>query len=151
MPQSLQSKTKQTYKFSKRSLKKLEWPVPVHPDLVNVIHKALEYGEMDFSILDGGRTQEQQNRLYAQGRTEPGDIVTWTLNSNHLAKPDGFAHAVDIAPYPIDWDDEFRFTLLAEIIKDAAIEEGVDLDWGYDLWGRDMPHFQLGASYSSGD
>ena len=34
-------------------------------------------------VFEARRSQERQNRLYAQGRTRPGKMVTWTLNSNH--------------------------------------------------------------------
>ena len=34
-------------------------------------------------VFETLRTQERQNRLYAQGRTRPWKIVTWTLTSNH--------------------------------------------------------------------
>ncbi len=34
--------------------------------------------------MQGYRTQEQQDVLYAQGRTAPGPVVTWTRQSNHL-------------------------------------------------------------------
>ena len=34
-------------------------------------------------VFECRRSQERQNWLYAQGRTRPGKMVTWTLNSNH--------------------------------------------------------------------
>ena len=34
-------------------------------------------------VLETHRTQERQEQLFAQGRTAPGPVVTWTLNSNH--------------------------------------------------------------------
>lgn len=128
------------YRFGKRSKKNLEG---LHPDMVKVMHKALELGVMDFTITDGVRTLEQQKELYAQGRTKPGKIVTWTLKSNHLVQDTGYGHAVDIAPYPIDYDDEARFHQLAGVVKAAANMLDIKLDWGYDLWGKDLPHFQL--------
>ena len=123
------------YKFGTTSARRLA--TLVQP-LRLVLIRALDYGVMDFSIISARRTASEQARLYAQGRTEPGPIVTWTLNSRHLS-----GEAVDIAPYPIDWEDEGRFHELAGIIKVAAKQEGVELDWGYDLWGKDMPHFEL--------
>jgi len=35
------------------------------------------------TISESYRTQARQDWLYAQGRTRPGDIVTWTLHSSH--------------------------------------------------------------------
>lgn len=111
-------------------------------DIQRVLVRALAMGVIDFSIIAGGRTQEEQDALYAQGRTKPGPIVTWTRKSKHLHRPGG-ALAVDIVPYPVDWSDLDRFHKLADVVKEAAKIEGVELDWGYDLWGKDYPHWQV--------
>ncbi len=37
-------------------------------------------------VLECYRPQERQNKLYAQGRTEPGPIVTYTLKSYHTLR-----------------------------------------------------------------
>jgi len=42
-------------------------------------------------IVAGYRSQQEQERLYAQGRTSPGAIVTWTKNSRHTV-----GQAVDV-------------------------------------------------------
>ncbi|CAM5566737.1 putative protein OS=Lysinibacillus sphaericus OX=1421 GN=LS41612_07820 PE=4 SV=1 [Lysinibacillus sphaericus] len=34
-------------------------------------------------ITETYRSQARQHYLYTQGRTRPGKVVTWTLNSNH--------------------------------------------------------------------
>ena len=39
---------------------------------------------IDLIITCTLRTQSEQQALYAQGRTLPGPIVTWTLHSQHL-------------------------------------------------------------------
>ena len=39
-----------------------------------------------FKVLEVFRTQERQNKLYAQGRTAPGARVTWTLQSDHTER-----------------------------------------------------------------
>jgi len=48
----------------------------------------------DARVFEARRSLERQKRLYAQGRTRPGNIVTRTLKSRHL---DG--DAVDIVFY----------------------------------------------------
>ncbi len=99
------------------------------------------------------RTPERQHELYAQGRTKPGKIVTWTKISNHFRNAKtGFGHAVDLAPFPIDWNDIARFDRLAGLMFRAASIEGVTIRWGAD-WDRDgkprergesdSPHFEL--------
>ena len=37
-------------------------------------------------ITETYRSQARQNELYNQGRTTPGQIVTWTKKSNHLTE-----------------------------------------------------------------
>ena len=39
---------------------------------------------VNVGISSGARTQDEQNKLYEQGRTTPGNIVTWTRNSKHI-------------------------------------------------------------------
>lgn len=132
-----------TYRFGSASTRKLEG---VHPDLVSVCHRALGYAQMDFSVVQGVRTLEEQSRLYAQGRTQPGPIVTWTMNSNHLPKRDNYGYAVDIAPYiegRIDWDNHANFDFLATLMFRAAMEEGVRIGWGGHWQSKDRPHFEL--------
>lgn len=123
------------YKFGARSTREL---MSTHRDIQRVMMRAIGKGEMDFSVIEGLRTQERQDELYAQGRTTPGKIVTHTRKSRHTT-----GEAVDIVPYPIDWDDSARFFKLSKLIKECADELDVEIEWGYDLWGWDMPHWQL--------
>lgn len=137
------------YKLSKRSLNKL---VGVNPALVAVVNRAIALTSQDFVVGWGVRTLAEQQALYAQGRTKPGPIVTWTLNSRHLPGPDGFGRAVDLYPYPIEWDDSSKFDAIAKAMFAAAKELGVKIRWGAD-WDKDgkprergesdSPHFEL--------
>lgn len=131
------------YRFSQRSLTSLKG---VHPDLAKVAHRAIQITEQDFIITEGVRTPERQKQLYAKGRTAPGPKVTWTLNSNHFKKADGYGHAIDVVPYPVDWSDDTKFHRIAKAMKQAAAELGVKISWGGD-WtkNRDLPHFELVA------
>ena len=132
------------YKLSQRSLDRL---VGVHPNLVKIVKRAIEITRQDFSVLEGVRTPQRQQELYAQGRTAPGPIVTWTLNSPHL-----HGRAVDLVPYPLDWNDLKKFDAIAMAMFDAADELGFKLRWGAD-WDQDgnlrekgeldSPHFEL--------
>ena len=129
------------YRFSARSLGNLDG---VHPDLVRVAERAIAISRQDFLITEGVRTKERQRELYAQGRTKPGQKVTWTLTSNHFIKADGFGHAIDVVPHPVDWSDAKKFHAIAQAMKAAAKELNVSLGWGGD-WtkNRDLPHFEL--------
>lgn len=138
--------------FSQSSRAKLE---TCHADIQKIFNKAIEY--LDFTVLYGHRTKEEQTAIYAQGRTTPGAIVTNTPwpKSKHNSYP---SMAIDVAPYPIDWNDLARFDYLAGRIlqiADEMIEKGEithKLVWGHD-WDSDndlkdthfidRPHFEL--------
>lgn len=129
-------------KFSQRSIDNLKG---VHPKLVKVVERALSYKIMDFAVTAGVRTLQQQQDLYEQGRSLPGPIVTNTMKSDHLINPvTGFGHAVDIHPFPINYNDTARYNLLAALMFRAAAEEGVSIDWG-GFWKKfkDLPHYAI--------
>jgi peptidoglycan L-alanyl-D-glutamate endopeptidase CwlK len=117
--------------FGNRSLDCLE---TVHPDIQLVLHEAIKH--YDFSVIEGHRTEEKQNEYFASGASQ----VKYP-HSKHNMYP---SMAVDIVPYPIDWENTHRFKELADIIKKACETVDVtDLHWGYDLWKWDMPHWEL--------
>lgn len=132
------------YVLGKRSKENLKG---IHPDLVKVVERAIEITEQDFTVIEGVRTLQRQKELYAQGRTKPGPIVTKAdgvkNKSNHQAKEDGKGHAVDIVPYPVDWDSIGKFQLVGDAMKKAADELGIKIVWGGDWRMRDYPHFEL--------
>jgi len=121
----------------------------VHPDLVKVVERAIELTTQDFTVIEGVRTVKRQQELYAQGRTAPGKIVTNVdgvkRKSNHQPKADGKGHAVDIVPFPVDWNSSIKFDNIANAMKLAACELGINIVWGGD-WKTlvDKPHFELG-------
>ena len=106
----------------------------VHPDLQKVVRRAAETTTLDFTVIEGRRTLERQRELLAKG-------ATTTLKSRHLT-----GHAVDLAPIvggEVRWDWPL-FYQLAPIVKRAAIDVEVPIEWGGD-WRtfKDGPHFQL--------
>lgn len=141
------SQTKSQFNLSQTSLDRLQG---VNERLVMVVHRALELSGVEFMVVEGLRTKQRQQQLYAQGRTTKGQVVTWTLNSKHI---DGLA--VDLAPVvngKIDWSDSKKFDEIAKAMFMAAAETKVPLRWGAD-WNRngvprekketDSPHFEL--------
>ena len=52
------------YSLSNRSLKKLDG---VHPDLVDVVKRAIEITEIDFGVSEGVRTLETQKEYLEKG------------------------------------------------------------------------------------
>jgi peptidoglycan LD-endopeptidase CwlK len=65
------------------------------------------------------RTQAEQDDLWAQGRTKPGPIVTWTKHSQHLVGK-AFDFVIMFAGKP-DWQMHHRN------LWDTAIQIGKDL------------------------
>ena len=131
-----------TYRFSKTSLDNL---VGVHPKLVEIVHRTLEAGVMDFRVVEGLRSVETQKSYVAKG-------VSKTMNSKHLKQADSYSHAVDLYPYPIDMkavnagrvQEIAKFGVLAGVLLKIAKEEGVNITWG-GHWKSffDAPHFQI--------
>lgn len=123
--------------FSARSLAVLD---TVHPDLQRLFKRVVL--KFDCTILpDGGkRTEEQQRELVAAGKSK-------TMQSRHLT-----GDAVDVAPYPIDWEDSQRFYAFAGYVIGIAESLGIAIRWGGDWnsnWDftdqtfHDLPHFEL--------
>lgn len=134
------------FKFSQKSLDKLKG---VHPDLVKVVQKALELSTIDFGISQGVRTQAEQDELYAQGRTKPGPIVTWTRNSNHLAKKDGYGHAIDFMVFKdgkVTWDEQY-YPIVVKAMLNAAQSLGIKIVAGANWNKPDLPHIELDQKY----
>lgn len=84
-------------------------------------------------VTEAYRSQARQDYLYEQWRTRAWRKITWTKNSMHTKRL-----AVDIAfndgeLYPRDLNKR-------KAVAAKAKEHGID--WGYDLWKVDRPHFQ---------
>jgi peptidoglycan L-alanyl-D-glutamate endopeptidase CwlK len=132
-----------TYHFSKKSLHELH-TCDVH--LQELLFTALKLTPMDFTILQGYRSTEEQKRLFAEGKTKLDGV---NRISKHNNTP---SHAVDVAPYPIDWTDMERFRFLGGLILGVAGCRGLRIRWGGDWDGDgsfkdqtfdDLPHFEL--------
>jgi len=122
----------------------------VDSKLANVVRKAKTLSTVPFTVVEGLRSAARQAELYAQGRTKPGKVVTWTMKSKHIE-----GRAVDLAPYEngkIDWNDLSKFDAIARAMKQAAQELGVPIRHGGNWDGDDKPrekgetdnpHFEL--------
>lgn len=124
-----------TYTLSQKSLDRLKG---VHPDLVKVVKKAIEYTEQDFMVLEGLRTLERQKYLLKKGATK-------TLRSRHIV-----GKAVDLVPLvdgKISWDWKYYWPIVDAMSK-AASELGVPIEHGAH-WKSfpDAPHHQLSTKY----
>lgn len=128
-----------SFKLSARSRVRL---LGVHPDLVKVVEKAITITTTDFSVVEGLRNITTQRRYFELGKSR-------TMNSRHLPHgPDQVGHAVDLAPWvngTISWEDD-HFLPVAAAMKEASRQLSIPIEWGFDLWKWDMPHFQLPRS-----
>ena len=105
------------YTLSSRSLDKLEG---VNEDLVKVVKRAIELTKVDFGVIYGMRTKEEQQKLFDSGKSQ-------TMKSKHLT-----GDAVDLMAY-VDGKASWELNLyddLADAMKWAATEEGVVIRWG---------------------
>ncbi len=126
-------------RFGKRSKEKL---ATCDDRLQKVFNEVIKH--VDCSVLEGHRSKERQNKLYEEGKTK----VRYP-KGRHNASP---SNAVDVVPYPIDWNDRERFHLFAGFVLGVANRMGYTLRWGGD-WNMnfqvndnnfdDFPHFEI--------
>lgn len=105
------------FELSQRSLSRLEG---VDERLVKVVCRAIELTDTDFGVIEGVRTVEKQKELVAKGASQ-------TMKSKHL---DGLA--VDLMAYVGGrgcWEINV-YDNIADAMKKAAEEEGVQVRWG---------------------
>ena len=107
------------YKFGKRSKQRLKG---VNPDLVKILNQLIKI--MDVTIIEGLRTEERQAELLNQGKSK-------TKYSKHIV-----GKAVDLAPYPIDWNDRDRFHYMGGMLRGIAKQLNINIRWGGD-WDSD--------------
>lgn len=105
--------------FGKKSKERLKG---VDNKLIKVLNELIKI--MDVTIIEGVRSSERQERLLKQGATK-------VKYSKHME-----GKAVDLAPYPIDWDDLERFYYMGGMIRGIGKELGINVRWGGD-WDSD--------------
>jgi hypothetical protein len=113
----------------------------LHPELrplaakfVNDVEKRL--GKR-LRITDGLRTFAEQDKLYAQGRTTSGNIVTRARGGESYHN---YGLAFD-SYFTVDGNVTFKKAITPEV---AQIGKELGLEWGGDWQSfRDYPHFQL--------
>ena len=150
------------YQLSQKSLDRLKG---VDERLVKVVKRAIQLSSVDFMVLEGVRSKEQCMINYGKGRTAAQCVakgvpaqyanpsaakVTW-LNDPFASKHVS-GKAVDLVPYPVDWNDLKKFDAIAKAMLQAAKELNVPIRWGAD-WDNDgkprekgesdSPHFEI--------
>lgn len=110
------------------------------PELQIILNEAIK--EYDFTVMDSTRGRAAQELAFKKGNSK-----AHFGQSAHNYQP---AVAVDIAPYPVDFNNVQRFKDMAAVVLRIAKEKGIPLRWGGD-WnmdgstadGWDFPHFEL--------
>lgn len=139
-------------KVSEERIKKL------HPKIREEVLSLLEKAEiiidpsLKIRVVQGLRTIEEQNALYAQGRTTPGPIVTKAKGGSSFHN---YGLAIDICwlveqpdgTYKYDniksWNFGPNYKKVVQIFKDAGYV------WGGDWKSiKDTPHFEKGFGLS---
>lgn len=131
--------------FSDKSKKYLS---ECHPDLQVIFNEVIKH--FDCSVICGHRGAAEQNAAYEQGMSK-----VQFPNSKHNKVP---AMAVDVVPYPVDWNDRERMYFfaghviaIAKKLKELGWIKS-DIRWGGD-WNqdtdtkketfKDLPHFEI--------
>ena len=142
--------------FGAKSIAKLN---TCEKDIQTIMLLAIVY--MDFTIIFGQRSPDEQFALFTKGRTQneqgvwviqnQDEVVTYKdgteKKSKHNYEP--VSLAIDVAPWPSLWEDKNRFFELGGVVKtcgEQLFTEGKitkKLKWGYDLWSWDEGHFEL--------
>lgn len=117
-------------KFGSRSKQRLS---ECHPKLQEIMNEVIKI--MDITILCGHRGEEEQNKAFNEGKSQ-----LKYPQSKHNKKP---SLAVDVAPYPIDWNDLERFNRMCGIIEGIAHMKGIRIRLGRDFSFKDYPHIEL--------
>lgn len=92
--------------------------------------------------FDGARSVADEKANIALGKSKLKD----PYSSKHVIGPKrAKATAIDVYPTGkgLDLNKLETYDGVVSAMKEAALEEGVAVAWGYDLWKWDVPHWQL--------
>ena len=114
-----------------------------HQDLQDLMNEVVK--GFDIKIIEGHRTEARQQDLFAQGRTKPGPVVTncdgILKKSKHQSLP---SIAIDVAPYPINWNNTNRFWELGGFVQATALRMNIKVKWGGHFNTIvDLPHWEV--------
>lgn len=104
-----------------------------------LFQECFKAGIVDIFITETFRSQSRQNYLYEQGRTRPGQKVTWTLTSNHTSRR---AWDIAVAPPRNLYD-------ISTLSKVGAIAKRLGITWGgyWPVGQYDAPHFEIPTTW----
>ncbi len=106
-----------TFKLSQRSLDRLDG---VNEQLVGVVNRAISITKVDFGVICGLRTEEEQRALVESGASQK-------MKSKHLT-----GDAVDLMAYVgsrASWELNL-YDEIADAMAESALSLGVKVRWG---------------------
>lgn len=120
-----------------------------------VVNHAIATSPIDFTVLEGHRVAARQRQLFAAGATKLNGVDAFSKHQGPFPLLDNPEEspsmAIDLAPWPIDWQDTRRFFMLAGVILATGNDLGIPFRWGGD-WNMngnfddqsffDLPHFE---------
>lgn len=125
--------------FSRQSLTALS---QADPRLETLFKEVIQH--FDCVVLCSYRDELAQNEAFASGKSK----TPWP-ESKHNHNP---SLAVDVAPYPVDWENASRFYLFAGFVLAIASTLKIPVRWGGD-WNsnldpsdenfQDLVHFEI--------
>lgn len=113
-----------------------------HADLQRLSNEVIKH--VDHSVTCGHRGKADQDKAVAEGNSK----VKWP-DGKHNSLP---SDAIDVAPYPLNWNDAESFTLLSGVYFGVAAMMGIKIRLGADWDGdfntlehsfKDRPHIEL--------
>lgn len=132
--------------FGSRSIASLS---TVHPLLASIATEALQVSECDFTVIQGARSKEDQEKAFAEGHSKVhyGDSAHTALDKN--GKP--LACGIDVLPYPFtNYDDPAmkpKWRAIFAAFEQVAARHNVRLRWGGGIpdasFSWDLPHIEL--------
>lgn len=98
--------------------------------------------ERDCTIICGARTLEDQQKAFAGGFSKIDGINKTSKHQISKNRPKSLA--VDVLPFPINWNDEKGHTDFANFVLKKASELKINLVWGGNWKSfKDRPHYEL--------
>ena len=105
------------FRLSRKSITRLQG---VKEPLVQVVMDAINITKVDFGVVQGLRTEEEQRQLVAQGRSQ-------TMKSKHLT-----GDAVDLVAYfgrEVSWENAV-YDDICDAMAESARKNDVAIKWG---------------------
>lgn len=122
-----------SFNFGEKSLERLK---QCDIRLQTLCKKMLSRSDFDMTITCGYRGKEEQEKAFNEGKSK-----AHFGQSKHNSFP---SKAVDICPYPINWDTkDVRWHKMIALAYDSAREMGIKIRCGAFFTFKDYPHIEL--------